>query len=400
MSKVAEKVVQLHKDLYLVDSDLLEYAGASFETDEQVFINPRHAGRANAGMGKGFEKDAMASLREGIRTEGLLHPLIVCSGSNIGSQKMTIVNGERRKRCIDKLKADNTPCLNRDTGKFEPASEIYASIPCIVLVNPDVETLYKYAWSSNEGAESIGEAAQVALIRQWRKWNWTDEKICDITDKSITWLKETDQILGLDDDCWERFQNQEINRAVALKVANIVDIPKRIAAVDTACAMAAKRLNILTEEIQADLAEAKEQAELEKAKVVDAEMQNNEKKKAKAKENVAKLEKKVAKKKDEKDKLKNSKAKASVKDLNAANEELDNVAKRLTFAKIEKCWIAPCVDAVKSDGKDDKGEDLGIDVEDARLVVQLWNNIESGEREIFKILKAHSKARLQRAEKK
>jgi hypothetical protein len=232
-------IEHLHGDLYRVPSKDLKFADGVLN-DSCSFVNPRHISG-----GIGFDKDQMNQLTEAIRTEGLLHPLIAMTDDK---NNLLIISGERRKRAIDRLIGDNAMVHDRVSGKMVPAKELYTMIPCTIMVKPDAKVAYKFATSVNEGSVPVGDAATVALIRQWKRWGWRDEDICSATNKSITWLKDCYKIIGLDEVCWSAFLSRKINRTVALRLADIADVEKRVSVLTAGVYIAQTRVENLKPE--------------------------------------------------------------------------------------------------------------------------------------------------------
>lgn len=69
-----------------------------------------------------------------------------------------------------------------------------------------------------------------------------------------------------------------------------------------------------------------------------------------------------------------------------------NEIRPLNRRSIARCWHESAKVLVKLNGMTEDGEAIGINVDDARLVVLLCEGIEQGERNILKILKQHRKA--------
>jgi hypothetical protein len=104
-------------------------------------------------------------------------------------------------------------------------------------------------------AEPIGEATIVRLIKFWRSERWTDEAILRASGKSIAWLRETDCLLKLDEHTFEAFCSSEINRSVAIKLAEVPDTNDRLKRLHRARELAAQRIKALLERVREEDAE-------------------------------------------------------------------------------------------------------------------------------------------------
>jgi len=397
MTKVneAEPVQHLHGTLYRVKADLIKVADIELDATNGEFHNPRCTLIDGVPTGRGLSKVEMDELREAIRTEGLQNPPTLRGKSNLGSSPLIVLNGERRFRCITKLRKDNAQCFDPADGTYKPARELYDYIDARILINIDDKTAYKHAFSGNERAVDIGEGATVALIRQWRKFGWKDEDIMTITGKSITWLRDTDLLISLDETSFNALHSEEINRTVALQLAKVKDVKDRHGRLAEARRFANERMLSLQQKVEKDLDYLNEQNELTKAQITEAEIIGNKQLKARATEAAKTLAAKLEEKTAEAEELNTKTAKVTSKDLDKANVACKTGEdKRLTYAKGAKLWIPALEQIIASGGKDEEGTDLNISVDDAKLVYSIWmDGIEKGERDILKLLQAHQKTK-------
>jgi hypothetical protein len=152
-------------------------------------------------------------------------------------------------------------------------------------------------------------------------------------------------------------------------------------------------LTAIKESLDTDLKSAQEKAELAQAQAVDADFEHNEKRKKQALASAEKLEKKVAKKKEEKAEMSTVKPKATSKDMSKALHEISGQAtvKEHTHAKILKHLVEPLEKLVASEGKDADGQDLGIDIGQAKLILHFWNEgVLKGATDVVKLLKDYA----------
>lgn len=342
---MSNKIQHLHGNLYRVHSSLIVYTDTV--NDTTAFSNPRRTMVNGVLTGKGFTKIEMDELRDAIRTEGLHHPLMLrCVEME---QPMVLLNGERRKRCIDKLMADNELCLDPDSGKQVPAQKLYEYIECRILKDIDDKTAFKHAFSSNERAVDIGEGATIALIRSWRKHKWSDDDILNVTGKSITWLRDSDLLVNLDKKTFSALAANEINRTVAIKLAKIKDTKDRQTALAKSRTYAAKRLLALQEKINEDLADAEKAAEIAESQMELAEYKEKPTEVNRARNRHRRAQIKINATQTKREVLDSRIPQATIKDLDKAQEE---IPKGLTPAKIKKHHIGDLKEILASGAHD------------------------------------------------
>lgn len=382
-AKSMDGVKHLHGNLYRVKRNLIQLAEPGFNPSEKSlkFANPRYV-RTTKGkpVGKGLAKEEMEELRNAIRTEGLENPLRLRFVDGKEGSVLEVVNGERRKRNIDKLCKDNEDCYDPASEEIKKAGVLYDSIDCRIN-RMDDRTAFKYSFSDGERAIDIGEAATVSFVRHLRRCGEDNESIVELTGKSITWVKETDELIALDNKTFEALNSEEINRKVALSLAEIANTKERLAKLAQVKQSAIIRLEKLQEKIDEEVEKAEDQQEIARAEKREAEITGGDTEAAEEVETEAK--KKVTKKKKEQKKVSQRKPKATGKDLG------EDERTPLTRSKIEKSWYEPLPAIIRK-------RDEEIDVEDARLAKLLCEGIFKGERDVLKLLKQHKKNKIRR----
>jgi hypothetical protein len=362
------------------------------------FRNPRLIGNKP----KGFSKELMFELQESIRTEGLHHPpKLRWVNDDSGERKLQLIAGERRTRCLKKLIKEKTECFDPTSGKYVNAADLYDEIDAYVLEMDD-QAAFKHAFSSNDRAVGIGECATVNLVREFRQLGYTDGEILSITGKSITWLKETDDLINVDGKIFDALVADQINRSVAIHLSK-EPVADRMALLDVAHNFANARLSNVKKKLQIEVDAADHKADMAKAKSVVAEHRGDEAGKKEADAKVDKLQAKASSKRKEKESIESDAGKVTGKDLqkakNAKQKEAggDDEKVALTKSKIKKFWYDVAVSLIKSEGCDENGEPLEIDLEDVRLGKLFCEAIEKGETDFTKILKHHQKQKEKRA---
>jgi hypothetical protein len=402
-----ENCVHLHGNLYRVRRECIEYAepGITVENGGVKFGNPRWVKNSKGKpVARGLETAKMNRLKDSIQKEGLENPLRlrVLDDEDGESITLQLVNGERRFRSIDLLAKDQTECVDPATGKTLPADELFEWVDCRINRMSDLDAI-RMSLRPNETGESIGEVAAMEVVRAMRETDADDEEIMRVTGMSITWLRETDRLLKLDEDTRTALQTDNINRKLALKLATIKDTNERIARLEKCCQSAVERLAereaALNEGAENDQAEA----EINEAAAALAQAEGDGDEAEQAKKKAAAAKKRADKKREEAERLEEQGPQATSKDWDDTNSENDP-PKPLTTAKIEKAWRGPLGAAIRKKGLDEDGNEPEYDLEDARLMKTIVDAICDGKREsdnktpisFEKLLKQHAKAKARR----
>lgn len=371
---------QLHGDLYRVKLNSINYT----DKDNTEFFNPRHSGNVTAGL----SSDEMAELREDIKRSGLNNPLLVRPCEVDGKYVLQLVNGERRKRSLDYLVKKNEECYDSSTGEKRPAKELYEYVDVRIRRMSDQEA-FRQAISSNATAIDIGEGGLINFVRILREKGHDDEFIIDVTGRSTSWIRQTDQLLQLDDKTFSALCNDEINRDLALQLSNL-EVEERLERLDQCIEVAKERLSAIKEQHKKEESKDKSMLSKAKAKLAAAEGLGGDVDKANL--NLEETQEKIKKRQSRRQRAEKVKGRATAKDA----EDLG--PKPLSKAKLQKLWYTPCEGLVKTKGKDEEGNEIeGIDLEDVRLVLLLEGKRNDGEEDIMKVLKKHFKDKARRA---
>lgn len=379
--QIMSVVEHLHGDLYRVPLNFIKYAE---DTDAagMSFYNPRHsADKSGKLVAKGFSKDEMTELRDDIRRSGLNDPLLARPVEVNGKWVLQLVDGERRKRSLDALVKKNEKCFDPSAGVELPASELYSIIDCRIRIM-DERTAFRQAVAANATSIDIGEGATLNLVRILREKGADDEYLREVTNKSSSWVRETDRLLNLDAKSFEALCQEKINRRVALSLAEEKDVKVRLTRLEKLLANAQERLNNMKAKAENELAKADET--LEEAETINEVLGAIGGDVTKSQEDLEAAKEKVEKRRKNLSRVEKNKAKVTGKDIEAVEGEV----KALTVNKILKHWQAPVLTLLKSD---DTEEIENLDMEDLHLVALLCNKIEAGEKDIVSILQTHYK---------
>jgi hypothetical protein len=395
-------VEHLHGNLYRVRRNIIQMAANGLEVDDGriKFGNPRWTKDKNGKLiaralsGTNADMAKMDELRQSIVEEGLENPLRLRVTDGDDGPILELVNGERRYRSIDLACGEDILCFDPSTEVEAPASQVYEWVDCRIN-RMDDKTAVRNSLRPNETGEGIGEGASVAVVKTLRFAGYEDDEIKQMTGKSTTWLRETDELLTLDEATFAALNNEEINRKVALNLARIRDVHSRLNRLEDVrqnlLARVEKKRQMIDESVEED------DAEIEIAGAVRriAEMDGNQEVAAKAEKKVIEAKKRKKKKVEEGKSLDNAFATSKDWDATAPNSE----SKPWTINKIEKHWYTPLLAIIRRKGKDEEGNDLGIDLIDAKLVWRVLEAILEGKKEadgrtplaIWRILREHNR---------
>ena len=130
------------------------------------------------------------------------------------------MDGERRIRSVLKLINEKAEVYDPVNQKYVPAIEKYSKI-IVRIEEMDEKTAISRAFCSNDRSVAIGEAATVMMVKKLRICNVSDEEICKITGLSMSWLRETEKLISLDDVTFMALSSEKINRTLALKLSDL-----------------------------------------------------------------------------------------------------------------------------------------------------------------------------------
>lgn len=380
--KFADDVRHIHGNLFKVRREAVTLArpGVSSEDGRLVYGNPRwFVNKEGKPEAKGIDKAKMEELKGSIRERGVDHPIrLRVAKDDSGNEVLEVVNGERRFRAISELCEKDVDSFDAVSGKMIAASDIYEWIECRIEVMDDATALC-CALRLNETSEVIGETANINVVKVLRESGYDDQEILKATGKSISWLRETEKIIGLDEACLENLHSDKINRTVALRLAAIEDVTQRVAMLDEIKRAAEARHSEKVRQAKSKMEKAIMDHEVEEALAdeakEDGDVEQAEKHKAKSSE--AKKKAKIMESELKK------KPKATSRDL----EKVQGRNKPLTSAKIQSLYMKPLKDLIENDGVRDEGEDL--DLSCLVLLQAILEAIVGGHDDIWTVLDEH-----------
>lgn len=334
--EIPEGFTPLGEDgLFLADFDLLELAEepdlleVGKEGDIQ-FFNPRHLGKCDEAKGQGFGKDEMHELMNDIQRNGLEYHLCGFWTEKDGKVKAKVNDGERRWRCVDRMRAKDEKAWSPKDQQFMSARDIYAKVPIKIKPMSQEEALMR-ACAVSETAVKWGDAAMARLIQALYAKGKNDDTVCKLVNKGPQWVSETYSLNNLDSVCFNYLLTNKINRTVAKQLLKITDEAER----QRICVDAFKDA-VVNHEATVDVAEkavekAEDKEELARAELEEAKLNGADT------ETIAALEQKIVEA-GEKTKVKKQNKAASARPM-AKSKNLRAAtggSKSMTAAKIGK----------------------------------------------------------------
>lgn len=290
--------------------------------------NPRTL--TELGLSVLLDKRLSADLRESIKNHTLLCPLVCRWVKEGDTYYPKVIGGERRYRGLDFLirkreMVADPRSVQLDNGEwvydFQPADEVYASVPCQVFaVNDDLEAL-ELSWAENKNRINLTDGHEIAEVIKLRECNADDERILSILQRDEKWLRDTDKLIAsLDDDTLKDLLESRIDRASAMDLASIEDVQVRTqvrAAANQASQVAADRK---VKKLQKQVDAALEEQDIAESVAADGDFHEGEESVADAKAAVETAKTKVRRVVKERD---NAKPVTTAKDVKKAVADLE-----------------------------------------------------------------------------
>lgn len=432
--KFGDSIRQIKGNLFEIKEDLIEFP-EPFDPNSEVLKagNPRWIttsdGKQVAKGLTGTKKDTekAESLMISIRDHGMDHPIkarVIQNGEEI---HIICINGERRLRARQKLRNNKAKCFNPETGKKEAAEKILEYIECR-LGEWDEEGAIEQSVVGNDTGEPIGHAATANVVRCLKKYyegeakgnerfksakeqaEWVSKQIrLRMGNKSETWIRDEYELLKLDQKTFEALQNDVIDRTVAIGLASISDVEERLRRLDYVCEALEKYISEKKDKIQKDLDRLKDKAKTTVEKIDDSKLEGTDP--SEEEEELESTNEKIEDKQDALDDLEANPPAANARQLDDATRRANASGgdgpslKPLSYAKVNRSWKKRCDDLIKSEGLDEEGNIVDVDLEDVRLVSLLIDAMGKGKTgkdsknpiEIEKLLKQHSRNKTKRS---
>lgn len=394
-----DDVIHLHGNLYRVRRERIRMAksGLSVENGKLVYGNPRwfvnKSGKLEA---RGIESSKMEELKFSIKNSGLDNPIRVRPVEG-DVYHLEIVNGERRFRCINDLCDSEDKCHSPDSKSKLPASDVFEWIDCRIEVMDDKAAL-GIALKTNETSEVIGDLASLQVVQTLRDAGYDDQEILCSTGKSLSWLRETDRIIGLDEVCLDHFEKDQITRKAAIQLALIENAEERLSILEKIVGIARDRKSNQLDSLHKKVEKADEDHFVNEANAEIA-AENGESEKAEilsAKSKEAK--KRGDKARDEHGKAESKPPKADVRDIKKARGEKSSKKRGDSSGVLVSSYIDLVEQAIQSEGFDEDGDSLGLNLETLASVLGVLCAITEGEQDVMSVLVANCSLELSEEE--
>lgn len=313
VDQIPEGCKHLYGALFVIPFLEIRIPDAEDSDEDYKFKNPRML--TEKGQNDLFDKKNSLELRESIKTNTLLNPL-VCRWVKDGDDQYypQLVGGDRRYRALDflirkkEIVRDPRSLQLNDKGDWLynqcSADVAYNSVPCqIFAVNSDLDAL-ALAWAENKGRINLTEGHEIAEVIKLRKFGASDEKILEILQRDEKWLASSDSLIAtLDQDTLSDLLENRITRDSARELGNIQDETTRnqvrLVANQASKEACERKIKRMQRRVEASF----EQKEIAEGSIADAEFQNDEEAVEEAKIELFQAEKKVSRSIKERDKI-------------------------------------------------------------------------------------------------
>lgn len=224
-----EGIENVADNLFRVNVKLVEVEKVSSDPEDDIlrYLNPREVALADGIEIEGFASANMENLKDSIRTQGLLNPLIARYKNN----KVYLIDGHRRFRALSELIATKTPCLELNTGKTIPADELYQNLLIRVFDESTSEKdCFMISFKEDKSKVKFGAGAEIRFVYYCLMRDVPDTKILDMLGSTPEWLRDTKNLLRNfegDDQILKAIFTDKINRSAAKALAQIDESTER-----------------------------------------------------------------------------------------------------------------------------------------------------------------------------
>lgn len=381
-----DDVVHLHGNLYRVKRDRIRIArsGVSVEDGKLVYGNPRWFLNGQGEMeARGTESSKMEELKSSIQNSGMDNPLRLRPVEADGENFLEVVNGERRFRCITHLCDAEEMCHDSASGKKAKATKAYEWVDCRIDLLDDKAAL-AMALKTNETSEVIGDLASIYVVKALRESGHDDQEILKATGKSLSWLRETDRIMGLDEVSLEHFRSDQITRKAAIQLALIENAEERISILERIVEVARNRKAARLQSLEGSARKSEEESEIADAAAYAAKNGGDDEESERLDKKSKAAKKKAEEAKAESDKVSSKPAKADARDIKNAKGP-----NPLAHSKIKSEFIDLIESIIESGGFDEDGDSLGLDIGILSAVLGVLTAVMDGEDDAMSVLSCH-----------
>jgi len=354
------------------------------------------------------DKNLSSQLRESIKKNTLLNPLVcrwVKDGDKVAPM---VVGGDRRYRSLDflirkkEMVADpRTPKVNEKgelMSRTAPADEAYEFVPCqIFMCRDDLDALV-LAWAENKTRINLTDGHEIVEVIQLRDNGASDAKIMEVLQQDSKWLSDTDRLIAsLDSHTLADLIEGRLDRNSAVELAGIEDEKVRnqvrVAAHESATETSGRRIARLLR--RAEQAEANE--DIAKGEVV---LAQNPQQQDQARSNLARaeVETRAVRRKIEE----NANPVTTTREIREASQQIVGEIPRTANKRGPKGGPRKMRESKIMEGRDffaglvrnnGEGDDFTAHVDALKLVVKIFNdNILANNPDWISTLKRHYSA--------
>lgn len=388
-----EDVRHLHGNLFRVRRERIRMAraGVSVENGSLVYGNPRwFINKDGDPEARGIESSKMEELKTSIQNSGLDNPIRLRPVDSDGLF-LEIVNGERRFRCIEALCEGGLICHDSTVGDKAPAEEVYEWVDCRIEEMDDCEAL-SVALKTNETSEVIGDLASIEVVKALRAADYDDAEILKATGKSVSWLRETDRIIGLDAVCLDHFQKEQITRKAALQLALIENAEERIGLLEQIVNIARDRHHAKIRSLDKRIEDAETNELISSAAAEVAKKIGDEEQAKKLAEAETRARKKSEKARGEREKASSKPPKADARDIKRVRpsrpKKIADEGSEAAESPIA-AYMQMIEQIIAAEGFDEDGDSLGINLEMLTAVLGVLTAISQGDEDSMSVLAAN-----------
>ena len=173
-------------------------------TDRGTFARPEVLFQGPNNPRTNFDPEELAILREQIRQDGVLQPLMVRRRSDNKGGELEIFDGERRFRCV--------------TALIDEGAEL-EWVPVVIERGSEAELMIKAAMTDT-GKVKLDFVDQVNLVRMLTGYEMEVDTIAERLGMSNTWVRTRQDLVGMEPPTQKALRNKEITLGKAVKLAS------------------------------------------------------------------------------------------------------------------------------------------------------------------------------------
>lgn len=351
-----------------------------------IFFNPRDLAS--------FSDESMVELRQSIRTDELLKPLVVREVKNGRKTVYQLLAGERRYRTLSQILEGNLYCYaskverpakwraqtvvislgtfahvvkqigdnveielwdenDKPTGEIRTvdadaldptlvAKKVHANVPCKIIRNCSDERAMRIAMTENEHQQALTTAEEITVVERLILGGIKQDQVCYMMSKNVTWVSQTASFRNqLPEEAFDKLADGTMMRHVAVNLLSY-KAEDRKELFDATIVAEEKETAAKILEHQMDVDAAKDEAEMLEHDAKQAEAVGDDKVAKQSLKKAASADKKAIAFGAKRDKAQADSGKIQqghVHSASAATDISPKKAKVLPRAEIQKCFV-------------------------------------------------------------